>query len=151
MIGGNILHHPKNELILAAFICMLSIVGPFFLGPYAPSMAQETDWFCHPYGPVEYQGDSDRDGLEVVAFIKGQEFASCLTKDGEYSLFIPKDDPVTLEKEGWEERDIITIKVNGLVANPSFEAFEGARWIKLSVSTLSVPPTTWGKIKALFR
>ena len=143
MIGRRRLHDPKNKLILAGFICIL--------GFYALSVAQESAWYCHPYGPVKYGGDLASDGLRVVAFIEGQKLASCLTKGGEYSLLIPKDDPVTPEKEGWAEKDIITIKVNGFSATPRFEAFEGARWIRLSVSTLDVPPTTWGKIKALFR
>lgn len=143
MIGEKGLHDPKNKLILVGFI--------FLLGLYALSVAQESAWFCRPYGTIEYRGDLAPDGLKVVALIGGEEFASCLTKGSEYSLLIPKDDPVTPEKEGWAEKDIITIKVNGFSATPRFEAFEGARWIRLSVSTLDVPPTTWGKIKALFR
>ncbi|MCK4384909.1 MAG: hypothetical protein KAW16_04560 [candidate division Zixibacteria bacterium] len=143
MIGGKKLHDSKNKLILAGFICIL--------GLYALSVAQESAWFCRPYGTIEYRGDLAPDGFKVVAFIGGQEFASCLTKGGEYSLLIPKDDPVTQKKEGWTERDIITIKVNGFLANPSFEAFEGAQRKNLYVSTLDVKLTTWGKIKALFR
>jgi hypothetical protein len=143
MIGGKGLHDPKNKLILLGFI--------FLLGFYALSVAQESAWFCRPYGAVEYRGDLAPDGLKVVAFIGEQEFASCLTKDGEYSLLIPKDDPVTAKKEGWAEEDIITIKVNGFSANPRFPAFEGAKQINLYVSTLDVKLTTWGKIKALFR
>ena len=137
-------HDPKNKLILAGFI--------FILGFHALSVAQESAWFCHPYGTIEYLGNSAPDGLKVVAFIEGQEFVSCRTnKDGEYSLLIPKDDPATPKKEGWSEEDIVTIKVNGFSANPRFEAFAGARQINLYVSTLDVKLTTWGKIKALFR
>lgn len=143
MTGGKRLHDKKNKLILVSFICIL--------GFYVLSMAQETAWFCHPYGKIEYRGDSAPDGLKVVAFIEGQEFASCLTREGEYSLLIPKDDPVTLKKEGWSEEDIITIKVNGFSASPRFKAFAGAQPIDLYVSTLDVKLTTWGKIKALFR
>jgi hypothetical protein len=143
MIGGKKLHDPKNKLILVGFI--------FLLGFSAFSVAQESAWFCRPYGTIEYRGDLAPDGLKVVAFIGGEEFASCLTKDGEYSLLIPKDDPVTSKKEGWSEEDIITIKVNGFSANPRFKAFAGTRQINLYVSTLDVKLTTWGKIKALFR
>jgi hypothetical protein len=134
---------PKNKLLLAWFIFSLSL--------YALSLSQESAWFCRPYGTVKYRGDSAPDGLKVAALIQGQEYASCLTKSGEYSLLISKDDPATLKKEGWSEEDIITIKVNGFLANPRFKAFSGAQQINLDVTTLDVPPTTWGKIKALFR
>jgi hypothetical protein len=141
---GKKLMNPKKKLIWAGFICILSFCSL--------SVAQESAWFCHPYGAIEYWGDPAPDGLKVVAFIEGQEFASCLTKDGEYDLLIPKDDPVTSKKEGWSsEEDLITIKVSGFTANPKFKAFAGAQQMKLYVSTLDVPPTTWGKIKALFR
>lgn len=142
--GGIRLFDTKNRLILAIFVCAFVF--------YALSGAQETAWFCQPYGTVEYRGDLAPGGSEVVAFIEGQKFASCLTnKDGEYNLLISKDDPVTPNKEGWAEEDIITIKVNGFSANPRFKAFAGAQKIDLSVSTLDVKLTTWGKIKALFR
>jgi len=134
---------PKNKLILACFICILAF--------YAFSEAQESAWFCRPYGTVKYRGDLASDGLKVVALIDGEEFASCLTKGGEYTLLIPKDDPATSKKEGWAEEDVITIKVNGFSANPRFKAFAGAQEINLDVSTLDVKLTTWGKIKALFR
>ena len=143
MIGRRRLHVPKNKLIIVGFI--------FLLGLYAFSVAQESAWFCRPYGTVEYRGDLAPDGLKVVAFIGGEEFASCLTKGGEYSLLISKDDLVTPKKEGWTEGDIITVKINGFSANPRFPAFEGAKQINLYVSTLDVKLTTWGKIKALFR
>ena len=143
MIGRRGLYDPKNKLILVGLICIVAFC--------ALSVAQESAWFCHPYGTIEYRGDLALDGFKVVALIEGQEFASCLTKGGEYSLLIPKDDPVTPKKEGWSEGDIITIKVNGFSANPRFKAFAGAQQINLYVSTLDVKLTTWGKIKALFR
>lgn len=142
--GGRRVLDPKNKLILACFICIL--------GFYAFSVAQESAWYCHPWGKVEYRGDLAQSGLSVVAFIEGQEFASCLTtQNGEYGLLIPKDDPATSKKEGWAEEDVITIKVNGFSANPRFKAFAGAQEINLDVSPLDVKLTTWGKIKALFR
>jgi hypothetical protein len=144
MIDGGRAHNPKNKLILAGLIVSL--------GFCAFSVAQESAWYCHPWGTVEYQGDLAQGGLRVVAFIEGQEFASCLTtSNGEYSLLISKDDPVTSKKEGWSEEDIIAIKVNGFSASPVFKAFAGTKKINLSVSTLDVKLTTWGKIKALFR
>jgi hypothetical protein len=143
MIGVRALDDLKNRLILAGLI--------FILGLSTLSVAQESAWFCRPYGTIEYRGDLAPDGFKVVAFIEGQEFASCLTEDGGYSLLIPKDDPVTSKKEGWAEEDVITIKVNGFSANPRFKAFAGTQQINLYVSTLDVELTTWGKIKALFR
>jgi hypothetical protein len=143
MTKGKRVLDPKNRLILACLILFLSF--------YILSESQELAWFCRPYGTVNYRGDLAPDGLKVEAFIQGQEFASCLTKGGEYSLLIPKDDPATSKKEGWSEEDIITLKVNGFLANPRFKAFSGTQQINLDVSTLDVPPTTWGKIKALFR
>ena len=143
MIGGMKLRDPKSRLILFGLIFVLSL--------YAFPVAQESAWFCHPFGTVEYRGDLAPDGYKVVASIAGQGLDSCLTKDGEYSLLIPKDDPVTPDKEGWAEGDIVSVKVNGFSANPKFKAFAGAQQINLYVSTLDVSPTTWGKIKALFR
>jgi hypothetical protein len=143
MIGGMKLREPKYGLVLLGLA--------FVLGLYALTLAQESAWFCRPYGTVEYRGDLAPDGHKVVASIGGQGLDSCFTQNGEYSLLIPKDDPVTAKKEGWAEGDIVAVKVNGFSANPKFEAFAGAQQINLYVSTLDVPPTTWGKIKALFR
>lgn len=136
-------HHLKIKLISVFLICIF-----FFC---TLSVAQESAWFCRPYGTIEYRGDLVPDGFKVVAFIGGQEFASCLTENGEYSLLVPKDDPVTPKKEGWTEDDMITIEVNGFTATPKFKAFEGRQQRNLYVSTLDVKLTTWGKIKALFR
>lgn len=113
--------------------------------------ADELAWYCRPYGTVNYRGDPAPDGLKVVALIDGTEFASCETKNGEYSLAIPKDDPATAKREGWAEEDLISIKVGGFSAVPSFKAFEGKERVNLYLPTLDVKLTTWGKIKALFR
>jgi len=113
--------------------------------------AQESAWYCRPYGTINYRGDLAPDELEVTALIGGEEFASTQTKKGEYSLAIPKDDPATSKKEGWTEEDIITIKVGGFSAVPSFKAFSGSKEVNLYVPSLDVKLTTWGKIKALFK
>jgi len=113
--------------------------------------AQEFAWYCRPYGTINYRGDSAPDRLKVTAFIGGIEFDSGQTKNGEYSLAIPKDDPATSKKEGWTEGDVITIKVGGFSALPSFKAFSGSKRVDLRVPTLDVKLTTWGKIKALFK
>jgi len=113
--------------------------------------AQEFAWYCRPYGSINYRGDTPPDGLKVVAIIEEKEFASAKTQDGEYNLAIPKDDPATSKKEGWAEGDVITIKVGGFNAVPSFKAFPGSKRVDLYVPALDVKLTTWGKIKALFK
>ena len=114
-------------------------------------MAEGSAWYCRPYGTVNYRGEPAPDGLRVAAFINGTEFASCETKDGEYRLTIPRDDPQTAKKEGWADEDVINIQVGGYAAVPSFKAFAGEERINLYMPTLDVKLTTWGKIKALFR
>lgn len=113
--------------------------------------AQEFAWYCRPFGTIDYRGDLVSKGLKLEAFIGGEKFASGETGDGEYSLAIPKDDPATPEKEGWADGDMITIKVDGFTAVPSFKAFSGSQEVGLRVPTLDVSTTTWGKIKALFK
>jgi hypothetical protein len=114
-------------------------------------VAEGSAWYCRPYGEVGYRGEPAPDGLKVAAFINGTEFASCETKDGEYRLAIPKDDPQTARKEGWADEDMINVQVGGYTAVPSFKAFPGEEQINLKIPTLDVKLTTWGKIKALFR
>jgi hypothetical protein len=114
-------------------------------------MAQEFAWYCRPYGSINFRGEPAPDGLKVAAFIQDEEFASCETKNGQYELAIPQDDPVSSKKEGWAEGDMITIKVGGFSAVPSFPAFSGSQKKDLYIPSLDVKLTTWGKIKALFK
>ena len=131
--------------LIPVFLCFVFLLGGL-------TAAQEKSaWYCRPFGSVNYRGDLAPDGLKVTAYIQGEDFASSQTKDGEYSLAIPKDDPATSKKEGWAEEDIITIRVGGFSALPSFKAFSGSQRVDLSVPTLDVKLTTWGKIKALFK
>ncbi len=142
MLRGKLLNQKFRRISVLLFFV-------FLLGGWAT--AQEFAWYCRPYGSINYRGDLAPDGLKVTAFIKGKEFASSQTKDGQYSLAIPKDDLATSKKEGWAEGDIITIKVGGFSAVPSFKAFAGSKIEDLRVPTLDVKLTTWGKIKALFK
>jgi hypothetical protein len=114
-------------------------------------MAQEFAWYCRPYGSINFRGEPAPDGLRVEAFIQEEEFASGETKNGQYELAIPQDDPVSVKKEGWAEGDMITIKVGGFSAVPSFLAFSGSQKKDLYIPSLDVKLTTWGKIKALFK
>jgi len=114
-------------------------------------LAQEFAWYCRPYGAVNYRGEPAPDGLKVSALIEGVEFASTETKNGQYELAIPQDDPVSSKKEGWTEGDVITIKVGGFSTVPGFKAFPGSKRVDLYLSSMDVKLTTWGKIKALFK
>ena len=114
-------------------------------------VAQEFAWYCHPYGSINYRGETAQDNSKVSAFIEGVEIVTGLTKNGQYDLLIPKDDPSTSQKEGWAEDDTITIKVDGFTTVPSFAAFSGTKKIDLFLPSLDVKLTTWGKIKALFK
>jgi hypothetical protein len=142
MLRGKLLN---KKLRLVAAVSLFA----FLLGGWA--IAQEFAWYCRPYGTIDYRGDLVSKGLKVEAFIGGEMLASGETGEGKYSLAIPKDDPATAKKEGWAEGDIITIKVDGLTAVPSFKAFSGSEEKNLRVPTLDVSTTTWGKIKALFK
>jgi hypothetical protein len=129
-----------------ALVCLL-----FILLLWGWVMAQEFAWYCRPYGSINYRGEPAPDGLRVAAFIQDEEFASCETKNGQYELAIPQDDPVSSKKEGWAEGDMITIKVGGFSTVPSFPAFSGSQKKDLYIPSLDVKLTTWGKIKALFK
>jgi hypothetical protein len=133
----------RFRLILTSFIFISFLCGVIF--------AQEFAWYCRPYGTVNYRGEPAPDRLKVSALIDGVEFAFSETKNGQYELAIPQDDPVTNKKEGWTEGDIITIEVGGLSTVPTFEAFSGSKRIDLYLSSMDVKLTTWGKIKALFK
>jgi hypothetical protein len=114
-------------------------------------VAQEFAWYCHPYGSINYRGETAMDNSRVSAFINGVEIVTGLTQNGQYDLLIPKDDPSTSKKEGWTENDTITIKIDGFTTVPSFAAFSGTKKIDLFLPSLDVKLTTWGKIKALFK
>ena len=117
----------------------------------AASYGQLLGTACEPYGSVSIKNEPAADNVPVVAFINNSEIARCLTQDGQYSLFIAKDNPDTPEKDGWVEGENIVIKINGIEANPSFEAQSGRIRIDLSVNTSGIKLDTWGKIKALFK
>jgi hypothetical protein len=73
------------------------------------------------------------------------------TYNGLYSLYIPKDDDNTPNRDGYRDGDVISIRVNGTPASPSFEAFAGRQRRDLSMSSLAIRLETWGRIKALFK
>jgi len=106
---------------------------------------------CEPYGSVAIEGQPAANNLLVIAYVGDVELARTHTFGGQYSLLIPKDDPATPQREGYRPGEIISIRVNGSPATPSFEAFQGRQRRDLEVATLSIRIETWGRIKALFR
>jgi len=127
------------------------LVGILVLLGSAVSYGQLLGTACEPYGSISISGEPASDNLPVVANIDGQEYARCMTIGGQYSLFIPMDDPDTPEKDGWGDGDNIEITVNCTAASPSFFAQQGRVRQDIVLNALSVRLDTWGKIKALFK
>jgi hypothetical protein len=106
---------------------------------------------CEPYGSVTIEGQPAANNLLVVAYIGDIELARTHTFGGQYSLYIPKDDPATPHRDGYRDGEIISIQINGTPATPPFEVFQGRQRRDLHVETLSIRVETWGRIKALFK
>ena len=106
---------------------------------------------CEPYGSVTIDGQPAANNLVVIAYVGEIELARTHTTNGQYSLYIPKDDPSTPQREGYQDGEVITIRVNSNPCLPSFEAFAGRQRRDLEVATLDIRQETWGRIKALFR
>lgn len=106
---------------------------------------------CEPYGSVSIEGQPAVNNLVVIAYVGEIELARTHTVNGQYSLYIAKDDDSTPQREGFRAGDIITIRVSGNPALPSFEAFSGRQRRDLEITTLAIRSETWGRIKALFK
>jgi hypothetical protein len=106
---------------------------------------------CEPYGSVTIKGEPASDGMIVIAYVGDMELARANTDGGQYSLYIALDDPDTPQRDGYQEGDIIAIRVNGNPAEPAFEAFAGRHRRDIEVTTLDIQFDTWGRIKALFK
>ena len=106
---------------------------------------------CEPYGSVSIEGQPAANNLLVIAYVGEIELARTHTNNGQYSLYIPKDDPETPQRDGFMMGEVITIRVNGNPSSPSFEAFSGRQRRDIEVTTLDIRLETWGRIKALFR
>jgi len=118
------------------------------------AFGQSTNFPCQPWGKVYYKGRLVPDGRKVWAYIRDIQYDDTEVKGGAYSLSIPADDPSTPAKEGWEESDNLSLKVEG---------YSGATFFKISSNNLTpqvdinlttmgvLNLTTWGKIKALFK
>jgi hypothetical protein len=131
-------------------LSLLSLLLALFLAH--PALAQvDLGTACEPYGSVTIDGQPAANNLLVVAYVGDIELARTLTQGGQYSLFIPKDDLDTPQREGYRDGEVITIRVNGSSAVPAFEAFAGRQRRDVEVTSLSIRTETWGRIKALFK
>ena len=106
---------------------------------------------CEPYGSVNYNGQPAPDNMVVIAYVGDFELGRCFTASGQYSIVIPLDNPDTPQRDGYRATDIITMRVNGNIATPSFEAFAGHQRRNIDVILSDIQTQTWGQIKALFR
>lgn len=131
-----------NRLLLVSFI---------ILGSATAVSAQNLGTACEPYGSITVKGEPASDNMVVIAYVGEIELARTLTEGGQYSLYIPLDDPDTPQRDGYQAGDIIAIRVNGNSANPAFEAFAGTQRRDLEVITLDIQFESWGRIKAFFR
>jgi hypothetical protein len=139
-------------MIISVSRCTSAImlfVAIFVVGASAQNI--ELGTACEPYGSVTIESQPASNNLVVIAYVGDIELARCHTANGQYSLFIPRDDLETPQREGYRDGEIITIRVNGNPTNPAFEAFAGRQRRDLEVSTLAIRLETWGRIKALFR
>ncbi len=140
-----------REIMANGTLKIWVLVAIAVLASSAVSNGQLLGTACEPYGSISISGEPATDNLPVVGYINGFEFARCQTDNGQYSLFIPMDNPDTPEKEGWSGGDKIDIKVNGTLASPSFYAQAGRIRQDFTITALSIKLDTWGKIKALFK
>jgi len=113
--------------------------------------AQQSGTACEPYGSVTVKGEPVADDMLVIAYAGEFELARTRTAGGQYSLFIELDNADTPQRDGYMPGDIITIRVNGDLANPAFEAFAGRQRRDIEIVTLDIQFESWGRIKALFR
>lgn len=115
------------------------------------SWAQQAGTACEPYGSVTVKGDPADDNMLVIAYTGDIELGRCYTQDGQYAMYIALDDPDTPQRDGYQIGDIITMRVNGDLATPAFEAFAGVQRRDIEIVTLDIRLESWGRIKALFR
>lgn len=126
----------------------------FYLALGIGVFVQSANFPCQPSGKVYYKGKLVPDGSKVMAYIQGVKYAETEVRGGAYSLSIPADDPSTTAKEGWEENDYVSLKVDGYSGATTFQVSSNklTPLIDINLTTMGVLNlTTWGKIKALFK
>jgi hypothetical protein len=132
--------------IVAAILAFGLLLAPF------PS-SRELGSDLEVQGSVVVRNRPANVGATIEAYASGTLLADTTVQmAGFYTLRIPPDDPVTLDRDGWLEGDEIRFVVDGETASPSMTATGGSHQLDISVQFISdVKKSTWGKIKALFR
>jgi hypothetical protein len=126
----------------------------FYLALGIGAFVHSANFPCQPSGKVYYKGKLVPDGRKVMAYIQGVKYDAKEVRGGSYSLSIPADDPSTSAKEGWEDQDYVSLKVEGYSGGTSFKISSNnlTPQIDINLTTMGVLNlTTWGKIKALFK
>ena len=126
----------------------------FYLTLGIGAFVHSANFPCQPWGKVYYKGKLVPDGRKVTAYIQGVKYDEKEVRGGAYSLSIPADDPSTSVKEGWEEGDNVSLKVEGYSGATTFKISSNdlTPQIDINLTTMGVLNlTTWGKIKALFK
>jgi hypothetical protein len=123
-------------MVLALLLCSIPVAAQ-------PPMPPAVHIF---WGTVTIDGSPAPDGTTVSVHI-GDLFWSTTTKDGKYGYEPPKgegflsisaDDPATAEKDGGEDGDEITFRVNSVIAATyAFEAYAVTE-LNLSINTTEV-------------
>lgn len=126
----------------------------FYLALGIGAFVHSANFPCQPWGKVYYKGKLVPDGSKVMAYIRDVKYDQKEVSGGSYSLSIPADDPSTSAKEGWEEGDNISLKVDGYSGAATFKISSNnlTPQFDINLTTMGVLNlTTWGKIKALFK
>lgn len=126
----------------------------FYLAVGIGAFVHSANFPCQPSGKVYYKGNLVPDGHKVMAYIQGVKYAETEVGGGTYSLSIPADDPSTPAKEGWEDQEFVSLKVEGYSGATTFKISSNNLMpqIDINLTTMGVLNlTTWGKIKALFK
>ena len=135
----------KNWMGLLVIFCLILSLN---------ALVQSANFPCQPWGKVYYKGKLVPDGRKVTAYIRDVRYAETEVKSGAYSLSVPADDPSTSAKEGWEEDENISLKVEGYSGATTFQISSNnlTPQVDINLNTMGVLNlTTWGKIKALFK
>jgi len=133
-------------LTVAALVGLGLMFAPFLAG-------RELGSDLDVQGSVIVRNRAASVGTRIEAFASGTLLADTTVQvAGFYTLRIPPDDPITLDRDGWLEGDEIRFVVDGETAQPTLTATGGSHQLDIAVQFISdVKKSTWGKIKALFR
>ncbi|MCJ7458719.1 MAG: hypothetical protein MUP17_06990 [candidate division Zixibacteria bacterium] len=126
----------------------------FYLALGIGAFVHSANFPCQPSGKVYYKGKLVPDGRKVMAYIQGVKYDEKEVRGGAYTLSIPADDPSTAAKEGWEDQEFVSLKVEGYSGATTFQISSNdlTPQIDINLTTMGVLNlTTWGKIKALFK